>query len=151
MAPLAPLAVGAGVGLSVVSQIQAGREEQKQLEQRAGVARAEGLEAERAGLEQGRLTRAEGRRLVARQRVGAAGKGVKSFTGAPLLLQEETLSEIEREADILTTEGRTTKQKAFAQARFDEKTGKRRRRAGLFGGIATGLSGFGGLGLATRS
>lgn len=151
MAEVVVPAIIAGTGLSAVSQLQAGKQAESEAKQRAGIDRAEGLEAQRVGREEGRQTRAEGRRAVARTRVQAAHAGIKSFTGTPLLLQQETLSEFEREADIRTAEGTTTRRQLFARAEFEEERGRRRRRAGVFGAGSTLLTGLGGLGLALRN
>jgi hypothetical protein len=148
---LAIPAVIGGTGLTAISQLRAGAGEDAEFQQRAAMARGEGLEAERIAKEEARHTRAEGRRLAARQRVRAAKSGVKSYTGTPLLLQRETLTEVEKEADIITSEGITARNRLFSQAKFEERTGRRRRRAGVFGAGATLMTGLGGLGLALRA
>ena len=151
MTQLVVPAVIAGVGLSALSQVQAGKEAEAEAERNAAIAREEGIESQRAGREQARLTRAEGRRKAARDRAAIAHAGVKSYTGTPLLLQQETLSEVEREADIFAEEGATTRRQLFSEAAFEEERGKRKRRAGVFGAGTTLLTGLGGLGLALRS
>ncbi len=145
-----PAVIG-GIGVSAFGQLQAGKNEQAEFEQRAAVDRAEAAESQRAGREQGRLIRAEGRRFAATQRAGAGGKGIQSFTGAPLLLQQETISEFEREAGIAQAEGATTASQLLSQAEFDERTGKRRRRASIFGAGSSILTGGGSLALALRN
>jgi len=145
-AAAAPISTGmtvAGLGMTAMGQMRAGRDEEAAFKQRAAMLEAQSAEELRAGRERGRLTRSEGRRLTARQKVLAAKGGVKSFTGAPLLVQVETLAEIEHEAAILQAEGGISSQQLLSQAEYEKRTGRRRRKAGVFAAGTSLLTGGG--------
>lgn len=157
MAPLAVPLMAAGIGLTAVGQIQAGRAAAAEAESAQALANynaavqereAQAIEA-RTGLEQRRQTEEAARAMGAmRARIGVAG--AVPTVGAPLQVQAKQASEFEMENLMIGYRGRTEAARARSAAEIErmggelaKQRGKAAKRAAYIGAGATLLTGFG--------
>lgn len=137
---MAQFAVLIGIGMQVYGQIQAGKQQEKAFRQRADVLELDALAVEKAGREESRGKRLEGKRIAGSQRVRIAGSGIK-ISATSLLVLAETRREIQKDAGFITEESLRTGSRLRQQAGFERDVGKSARRAGQWGAATSILTG----------
>lgn len=150
----AMIALGAtGLGLGVAGQYQAGQaaeaqaeSEQAWREYNAKLAEREATEAQEAAAYEEKKFRKGGERLKARQRMLYAKSGVGGLS--PLLVMEETATELEMDALMIRRGGQLGYQRYTAEAGLERMAGKSAllrgraaRRASRWRMAGTGLGG----------
>lgn len=157
MAPLAPIALAAGVGLMAAGQVQAGRAAEAEAKSAQNIAnynaavmeqQAKAIE-QKARFEQVRQAKAA-ERVSSRLKALLGVSGARIGEGTPLLLQAEQAAELELESLLIGFEARTEATRARTQATLDRlqgklfrQRGKAAKQAGYIGAGATLLTGFG--------
>lgn len=131
-----------GTGVSAYNQYQAGKAQNRIAQQNANNEEIEAAAAERDARIFANNQRAQGEKLLARQRALYAKSGVV-MEGTPLLVQADTAAELEKEALEIERQGELTGYRRRAQARLDRMQGASAKRAGRYGAIGTILSGAG--------
>jgi len=155
----------AGTGLMAAGQIQEGREaaavgrsESRMHAYNAALQEREAQAIEqKAKFESWRQAK-EARRIRGKLRTQIAASGATLEEGAPLLLEEEQLAELELENLLIGYEGRKKAARARSQAELDrlsgrlaKQRGKAARKASYFRAGGTLLTGFGMAGMYPKA
>lgn len=155
----------AGTGVAVAGQIQAGREaaaagrSESRMHAYNAALQERGAQAieQKTKYESWRQAK-EARRIRGRLRTQLAASGAVLGEGAPLLLEEEQLAELERKNLLIGYEGRTQVARARSQAELDrlsgklaKQRGKAARKASYLRAGGTLLTGFGTAGMSGKA
>ena len=138
---LAIPAVIAGTGLSAYGQYQAGRETRSLSRSQAAAQAADAAAAREQAKEAARLKRAEGRELLARQRVAYAGAGVSGPT--PMLVLADTMDKIEQDAANIQRGGVNAYERGMQESAWTRRAGQSAYRSGLWGAGSSLMTGLG--------
>lgn len=125
---IAALASAAAAVASGAMTFVAGQQQAKTQRQQATFARKQ------AGIDAGEFKRRQ-RRLLASARVGRGASGVRLLEGSPLLVDDDTIAEIEFGTETIRNQGEVE------GTRLDQGAGQSRLRA--LGGLATAVGGLG--------
>jgi len=129
-----------GTAVSVMGQIQQGKQANKISQYNAAVAQ-QNAEATRQSYQyQADQKRAESEKTLARQRA-LYGKAGVELSGTPLDLMAETASEYEMDALMLEREGKLAIYRGGSQSEIDLLTGKSSKTASYYGAGSTLLTG----------
>lgn len=129
-----------GTGFSAYGAYRSGSEENKLYKQRASALEADAMAVEASSLEEARRKRIEGQKITARQKAVAAKSGVR-LEGSPLLVIEDSMAEVERDAGLIRHEGLTQGSRLRSQAGWERAMGKSKYKAGLWGAASSLLAG----------
>ena len=143
MAPLAIPAMVAGTAVSAIGQYQAGRETRSLSRSQAAAQAADAAAAREQAKAAGRLKRAEGRELAARQRV--AYGGISGPT--PMLVLNETMDQIEQDAANIQRGGVNAYERGMQESAWTRRAGRSAYRSGLWGAGSSLMTGLGTTGL----
>ncbi|MDD5328041.1 MAG: hypothetical protein PHY02_09570 [Phycisphaerae bacterium] len=148
---------GVGTGLSIMGQIQEGKEAEEQGKRMKALAQAraaidiENAEAARErSVEEAKIKSERGTKLLARQKAAFAAGNVLTNVGSPLVLEAETKRDIAKDIGFILETGRGESDAYRSQAEYElaygdimEKQGKKARKQSKWDALATGLGGFG--------
>ena len=132
----------AGTGFQAVQQYRADKQEAALRKQNAAILAAEGERAKESYGEEARERRKEGKRLKARQITLYAKSGMAPGTGTPLLVRNESMRQIEKQAQIIEKHGEYAYSKAMSAAELERRKGRAASKRGLWAAgssLATGL------------
>jgi len=139
---IATVTAVAATGVSAVSQIQQGKEQQKWSEYNAAVAERDAKAATAAAGYEASQKRKETERLLGRQRA-LYGKSGVTMEGSPLELMSETAAEGELDALMIQRTGAVSAQRYGEEATLSRMKGSSAKRAGYWGAGTTLLTGAG--------
>jgi len=143
---ITPLAVGgmiAGTTMGITGTLQAGKEAEQIAEQRAAIDIKSAEAARRASVEEAKIRKEQGRRLIERQKGMAAAAGIRLNVGAPLVIEAQTEADIAKDIGFILERGREEAGYYRSRAGLEIATGKAARRKSKWDAISQGLTGFG--------
>ena len=132
----------AGTGLSVISQAQQGKEQQRWSEYNAAIAERDATAAKAVAEHEASQKRRDTERILGRQRA-LYGKAGVTMEGSPLELMAETAAEGELDALMIERTGKLRGQRYGEEATLSRMRGASSRRAGYWGAGTTLLTGAG--------
>jgi len=132
----------AGTGVSIMAQMQQGKEQKAWSNYNAAVAERDAETARTNAAYEAGLKRKEGEKILGRQRALFAKRGV-TFEGSPLLLMEQTAADIEMDALMIERGGKVAGQRYQSEAVLSRMEGTAAKRAGYYGAGTTLLTGVG--------
>jgi len=139
-AAAAAIASLAGTAVSVVSQAQQGKEQQKWAEYNAAVAERDAQAAKQNAEYEAGIKRKATEKLLGRQRA-LYGKAGVTLEGSPLLLMSETATEGEMDALMIERGGTLQAQRYQTEATLSRMKGASAKKAGYYGAGSTLLTG----------
>ncbi len=140
-ATVATYASIAAAGYGAYSTYQQGKYQQELYKQQAGLSIQEAEQIQEASRYEEAESRAEGRKLRARQFLQFAKGGVVPGTGTPLLVAEETRTDIERDIQKQKYGYGLAEERKYFEADLYKKKGKAASRAGRWGAGTSLLTG----------
>ena len=142
VAAVGAIASIAGTYTSMQAQKKQGESQEQWNQYNAAVAERDAESARQSAQYEADLKRREGEKLLGRQRA-LFGKAGVTFEGSPLLLMEETASDIEMDALMIERTGKLTSQRYQSEATLSRMKGASAKRAGYYGAGTTLLTGAG--------
>ncbi len=140
-AQVATYATIAAAGYTAYSTYQQGQYQEDLYKQQAGLSIQEAEQIQEASRYEEAESRAEGRKLRARQFLQFAKGGVVPGTGTPLLVAEETAADIERDIKKQKYGYGLESQRKYFEADLYKKKGKAASRAARWGAGTSLLTG----------
>jgi hypothetical protein len=138
-------AMAAGTTMSMVSQIQAGKQAQDIANANAKIQLQQAEAAKKAADEKARIQAERGRQLIERQKSLYAASNVKMNIGAPLVVEAQTQADLAKDIGYTLEQGRNEQSYLQSSAAISKQEGKNIRQQSIWNATATGLSGFGSL------
>lgn len=133
----------AGTGMSVIGQINQGKQKQQIANANAKVDMMNAQYARDNAIEQAKIQAERGRRLIASQKAGYASSGIKINTGVPLLVEAQTNADIAKDIGFTLEQGEQAYNLNMSSAAINKQVGENARKNSLWGAAATGLQGLG--------
>ncbi len=154
---LALAAIGIGTGLQISGTLrqgdiaeQQGRDAQKIAEARADIDIQNAEAARAAAVEEARIEKEKGRRLIATQKGQAAAGGIRINVGAPLVIEAQTRADITKDIGFILETGRAEEDffrssaaLELATGRVALRQGKEAKKQSRVSALTQGLMGFG--------
>ena len=141
------LAALAGQGVGTVLQVQATRREGRQAgkiaEARAAVDIENAEAVRKASVEEARITKEKGRRLIERQKSLAAAGNIRLNVGSPLVIEAQTEEDIATEIGFILETGREEAGFLTQRGAFEIAQGEVLRKKARLQAISQGILGFG--------
>ena len=140
------LALGAqaiGTGLSIRSTLEQGREAEKIAMQQAAIDLENAEAAREASVEEARIKKERGVRLIAEQKGAAAAGNIRVDVGAPLVIEAETRAAIAKDIGFGLQRGRAEVRGFTSRAAISLAKGRAARKRARFSALSQGLLGFG--------
>ncbi len=138
---LAIAGVAAGTGLQVAGTLQQGRQAEDIAKQRAAVDVQNAQAVREASVEEARIKKERGRRVLATQKSQAAAGGIRINVGVPLVIEAETEAEIARDIGLGLERGRAEEGAFLSSAAIERASGKAAKRRSRFLALTQGLLG----------
>ncbi len=149
--PVTLLVLGAvGTGISVAGTLQQGRQQEKIAKRQAEIDIANAKKVREATVEEARIKREEGQRLLARQKGVAAAGGIRLNVGIPLLIETETQADISQDIGFILERGGEEAEFLRSRAGITRASGKAARRKSKFSALTQGLLGAATIGFQAR-
>jgi len=145
---ITPLVVGtmvAGTVMEMKGTLEEGKQAEKIAEQRAAIDIKSAEAARAASVEEAKIRKEQGRRLIERQKGIVAASGIRLGVGAPLVIEAQTKADIARDIGFILERGREEAGFYRSRAGIERATGKAARRRSKWEAISQGLTGFGSL------
>jgi len=127
---------------SAQAQAKQGKAQEQWYQYNASVAERDAESARQSAEYEAALKRKEGEKLLGRQRA-LFGKAGVTFEGSPLMLMEQTASDIEMDALMIERGGKLTEQRYQSEATLSRMQGTAAQKAGYYGAGTTLLTGAG--------
>lgn len=143
MAPVAPIVMAIGTGISMLGSLRQGREAEEIARERAAIDIANADAARRRSVEEARIKKERGRRLIEEQKGAAAAGGIRLNVGAPLVIETQTRADIAKDMGYILERGREEEGYYRSRARWELARGKAARKRSKWEAITRGLTGFG--------
>lgn len=148
---LALTATGIGTAVGIGQTLKQGKEAEKISKARAQIDLENAEAVRRQSVEEARIEKEKGRRLLATQKVTAAAGGIRINVGAPLVIEAETQADIAKEVGFILERGRAGEGAFRSSAAIEIAVGKSLRRRSKFDAISQGLLGFGAIAMGASS
>ena len=142
---------GIGVGAGVLGTLQEGKQAEKIAERRAEIDIADAKAIREASIEEARIKREKGQRLIEKQKGVAAAGGIRLNVGVPLVITEETQADITKDIGFGLERGRVEVASLRERAGLEKALGKQARKRSQFSALTQGLLGAATLGFQARS
>ena len=134
-----------GTVMSMKGTREEGRQAEQISKQRAAVDIKSAEAVRRTSVEEARIKKERGRRLLAQQQATAAAGGIKINVGAPLVIEAQTRADIAKDIGFVLERGREESAFYRSRAGIEIATGKAKRKKSKWDALSQGLTGFGSL------
>lgn len=136
-------AVAAGTTMAVAGSLQAGKEAERLAKQSAAIDIQKAEAARRRSVEEAKLQKERGRRILATQKMAAAAGGVRLDVGAPLVIEAQTRADIAKDIGFTLERGREEAAFYRSRAAVEKAQGRAAKKQSRWDAISQGLTGFG--------
>ncbi len=135
--------MGVGTVVGMKATLEQGKEAKKIANARAAVDLENAKAVRRASVEEAKIKKVKGRRLLATQRSVAAASGVLINVGSPLVIAAETRDIIADDVGFILERGRAETGFFESSAAIETARGEAALRKSKWDAISQGLTGFG--------
>ncbi len=142
---------GAGVGLQVAGTLKAGKQAEELGKRKAEIDIADAEAVRRASIEEAKIEKEKGQRLIEGQKSVAAAGGIRLNVGVPLVITDETQADITRDIGFGLERGRAEERSLRERAAFEKALGKKAKKRSRISALTQGLLGAATLGLQAQS
>ena len=140
----APLILSAvGTGVAIAGTIEEGKQAEKIAKQRATVDERTAEAVREATVDEVKIRRERGRRILATQKSQAAASGVRINRGSPLLIEAETQANLTQDEGFILERGRVESLALRSGAEIERDIGRNIRTQSRSTALGQGLKGFG--------
>lgn len=137
--------MAAGTTMSIMGQLQQGKQTQNIANARAKIDMANAEAARKAATEKASIQEEEGRKLLAKQKSEFIANGVLSNVGSPLVVAAQTKEDLSKDIGFTLEAGETEADYDTSMAGIEKAQGRQARQNSVWGAVSTGISGFGSL------
>ena len=139
---IALIGLGVGTGLKVGATLRQGKQAQDIADARAAIDRRNAEAVRRRTVEEARIERIRGVRLIEEQKSLAAAGNIRINIGAPLVIRAATERAITQDIGFILETGREESAFFRSRAALEKARGKALRKKSVFDAITQGVQGF---------